>query len=169
MDIILSKFLLVIPKKLEFKNDILNDEIKEVFNFNEQFFRYCIITNKNNLKENRINQSTLFEYGIKVEEDLCLKVATMKINKKLGYTSFHPYSMRQAHFLYTQKIPIEYIESLYSFNKNEIIQGYAVKKGIKSEFYADSLESDTIGYYYFSHNILGKPEFISEEALNFLR
>jgi len=162
MDTLLNKYMFFIPKKYEFNNE--PKLYKDTIVIDDTIIFQLIKIKEHIFDENTIEKKQLNSFNYKAKEDLCLKV-----NIESGcHISFHPYSMRQAHFLYKQNINLNFLSNIYNFTKEEIVKGYAIKKDYKNKFYPESLEFSTMGFFFFYHKILGKPEFISDEALKLL-
>ena len=175
----LNDLFCVVPKDKEWVNGPCRFKLSGLIDFNEWPERladfpllYDIETNKSPARNSQslTNEVRLTEYHPKNEkhETLCLKVAIVQLNNEYGFWSFHPYSMRQAYFLFNQDVDVHFLASIYAFTAEEIIQGWAIREGLKEEFYYWLMEQGKPGYYFFHYTNHESPEFISKVGLNLL-
>lgn len=167
----LNDFFFIVPKDKEWSTNLISHKIENIFDFNSiESYMYISyqegVTETNFILLKEVQSNNIMLDGQK--EDLCLKICHEKRNYQIS-TSYHPYSMRQAHMLFQHDIDIALLEQIYCFRSEEIKQGYAYRKGSKDLFYPKSLEIDCFGVYYFSKTIIGSPEFFRNSAFPFLR
>lgn len=172
----LNALFCVVPKDKEWVNGPCRFKVSGLIDFNEwpdrlsDFSMLCNIeTSKSPARNSQTltNEVHLTEYHPEngKHATLCLKVAIVQLNNEYGYWSFHPYSMRQAYFLFNQDVDVHFLANIYAFTAEEIIQGWAIREGFKEEFYYWLMEQGKPGYYFFHHTNHESPEFISETGL----
>lgn len=166
MNIDLNELFFIMPKKQEHVNNPKKLEIKKYFDFN-YIDLFQLASCHKFYVSNTVEQSTILseEDFSPIESDMVIKVAFKKIGQEYAYQSYYPYSMQQANFLYQIGVNVNFLTNVYSFKKEEIINGYAMRKGLKEEFYPLLMEFDKEGIYHFNSTIKELPEFID---INFL-
>lgn len=170
MNINLNDVFFVMQKDKEFVNEPKRFEIKSFFDFNYCDIFQCIFTESAMVSNTIVQGEILYESCINnTNYDLVIKVAFKKFDNEYAYQSYYPYSMQQVNFLYQFGIDINYLTRIYYFTEEEIKKGYAIKEGLKEEFYPLSIEFDKKGMYYFNKTITGLPEFIDFNFIKILR
>lgn len=160
----------VIPKEKEHFNNSLSFKLDNIIDFNTWDLLLYVTWEKHEFETNTILRSFMEEYGLIVQHDLVLKVPFKKLcQNEYAYTSYYPYSMKQANYLFYQGVDRDFLKELYFFSLDEMKEGYAIRQGVKSEFYPSSVEYEKKGYYFFSVSITGLPEFISDEGIRHIK
>lgn len=170
MNVNLNNVFFVIPKEKEYVNDPMRFKLDNIIDFNTWEILLYITYDKHKSRTNTVLRSLMEEYGLLVENDLVLKVPfKQKCRGEYAYSSYHPYSMQQAHFLFNFGTSSELLQKLYCFTIDEISQGFAIRKNLKEEFYPSLMEKDKDGYFYFCSSQTGLPEFISLEGIGHIK
>lgn len=176
----LNDLFCIVPKDKEWGNGPCRFRVSGLIDFNEwpdRLSDFSLLYNIKISKSPTRNSQSLTnefhltdyhpEYG--KYETLCLKAKIIQTDDEYGFWSFHPYSMRQAYFLFNQDVDVHFLANIYAFTAEEIIQGWAIREGLKEEFYYWLMEQGKPGYYFFHHTNHESPEFISENGFQLLQ
>lgn len=173
----LNDLFCIVPKDKEWVNGPCRFKVDGLVDFNEWPERLADFSVSHHISTDNFtardslhltNEFHLTEYHSEYGKygNLCLKVAIIRLNDEYGFWSFHPYSMRQAYFLFNQDVDVHFLASIYAFTAEEIIQGYAIREGMKEDFYYWLMEKDKPGYYFFQYTNHESPEFICADGFN---